>query len=399
MVADSLGFTPDPTFIGGPESRAPRPDAEAMGGAAPGIAGALPAAGSANLAALSIHQLLREAIERGASDLHLTAGVPPVYRVDGSLRISEHPPMTRDALRKMVYSFLNDRQRSEFEEKLELDCSLEIASVGRFRVNVHKQRGSVEAALRVVYDEIRGLRDLGLPRVIEDLARRRNGLMLITGPTGSGKTTTMAAILDQINRERREMIITIEDPIEYIHRPKKSVIKQREINTDTHTFTAALRHALRQDPDVLAVGEMRDLETIGTALTAAETGHLVLATLHTPDATQTLDRIIDVFPPHQQQQVRVQLASSLVAIIAQQLMAVPGQEGRVAAVEILIANTAVRKIIRTGKHEQLFSIMQTAGELGMVTMDKSLKNLYEQGLISYDDAKNRARFPDTFDAV
>jgi twitching motility protein PilT len=253
--------------------------------------------------------------------------------------------------------------------------------------------------LRVVYDEVRGLRDLGLPKALEELARRRSGLFLITGPTGSGKTTTMAAIVDQINRERREMIITIEDPIEYIHRPKKSVIKQREVHTDTHSFTAALRHALRQDPDVICIGEMRDLETISTALTAAETGHLVVATLHTPDATQTLDRIIDVFPPHQQQQVRMQLAGALVAILSQQLMPVPGQEGRVVAVELLIANVAVRKIIRTAKHEQLFTVMQTNTEQGMITMDKSLKNLYEQGLISYDDAKNRARFPETFDSI
>jgi twitching motility protein PilT len=241
--------------------------AMAMGGAA------MPASGSGAARGLTIQQLLRDAVDRGASDLHLTAGIPPVFRVDGALRVMEGcPPMSRDQLRKIVYSFLNDDQRAEFERKLELDCSLEIASVGRFRVNVHRQRGSTEAALRVVHDEIRGLRDLGLPKIIEELARRRSGLFLVTGPTGSGKTTTMAAIVDQINRERREMIITIEDPIEYIHRPKKSIVKQREVHADTLSFSNALRHALRQDPDVICIGEMRDLETISTALTAAETG-------------------------------------------------------------------------------------------------------------------------------
>jgi len=361
------------------------------------LAPELPASGQAALRAVTLARLLEEAVGRGASDLHLTAGVPPMFRIDGTLRISDHPAMTREAMKRVVYSILTEHQIRQFEEKWELDCSTEVEGIGRFRVNVHKQRGCTEAAFRVVSDVIRPLNDLGLPRIVEDLSRRTSGLLLITGPTGSGKTTTMAAIVDLINRERRCMIVTIEDPIEYIHRPFKSVIKQREVHFDTHSFSDALRHVLRQDPDVICIGEMRDLETISTALTAAETGHFVMATIHTPDAAQTIDRVIDVFPPHQQQQVRMQMSSSLVGIVAQQLLPVPGQGGRVAACEVLVANSAVRKIIRTAKHEQLTSVMQTSSDQGMITMDKSLKNLYQMGLISYDDAKNRCRYPDAFD--
>ncbi len=348
---------------------------------------------------MNIHTLLVEAIERGASDLHVSSNVPPTLRIDGALENLEYPPLTPMDCTKMIYSVLSDEQKARFEENWELDFSVEIRDAGRFRVNVHKQRGVVEAAFRVVNDQIRSLRQLGLPPVVEEMARRDNGLVLITGPTGSGKTTTLAAMIDQINEERRCMIITIEDPIEYIHRTKKSIVKQREVLADTHTFAHALRHVLRQDPNVICVGEMRDLETISTALTAAETGHLVLTTLHTPDAVQTVDRIIDVFPPHQQQQTRIQVANTLQGIVAQQLLPIPGDRGRVVATEVLIATVAVRKIIRTAKTEQLVSLIQTGYEQGMITMDKSLKNLYQQGLISYDTAISKCRYPEAFDSI
>lgn len=345
---------------------------------------------------VTIHSLLAEAVERRASDLHLTQNAPPILRIDGELEVMDLPPLTAADTQRMIYGLLNDTQKAKFEEKWELDLSIEVGNLGRFRVNVHKQRGAVEAAFRVVQDQIRTLRQLGLPSVTEEIARRSSGLVLVTGPTGSGKTTTLAAMINQINNEQHRMIICVEDPIEYIHRNRKSIIKQREVTSDTKSFGDALRHVLRQDPDVVVIGEMRDLETISTALTAAETGHLVLATLHTPDAVQTVDRIIDVFPPHQQQQVRIQLAGTLQAIVAQQLIPIPGGRGRVVACEILLATVAVRNVIRNAKTEQLYTLMQTNTEIGMVTMDKSLKMLYEQGLISFDEAIRRCRFPEAF---
>jgi twitching motility protein PilT len=348
---------------------------------------------------MNIHNLLAEAIDRGASDLHITSNSPPIIRVDGRLEPLEYPVLRGQDCIKLVYGILTDAQKEKFERLWELDLSLEIGDVGRFRVNIHKQRGVTEAAFRVVNEQIRSLQQLGLPPKVEELARRDNGLILVTGPTGSGKTTTLAAMLDQINSERTCMVITIEDPIEYIHRHRKSIVKQREVTADTRSFADALRHVLRQDPDVICIGEMRDLETISTALMAAETGHLVLTTLHTPDAVQTVDRIIDVFPPHHQQQVRIQLANTLLGIVAQQLLAIPGGRGRVVATEILIANVAVRKIIRSAKTEQLTTMIQTSYEAGMITMDKSLKNLYQQGLISYDDAISKCKYPDTFDTI
>jgi twitching motility protein PilT len=348
---------------------------------------------------MEITTLLKEAVAHKASDLHLCTGAPPILRVDGRLRGLNTPPLTRDDIRKMIYDILNDQQKEKFEEDWELDSSLEIRGVGRFRVNIHKQRGAVEAAFRVVHDQIRSLKQLGIPPVVEELIRRENGLILVTGPTGSGKTTTMAAMLDQINATRPCMIITIEDPIEYIHKHKRAIIKQREILSDTKSFAKALRQSLRQDPDVIAVGEMRDLETIATALTAAETGHLVLATLHTPDVAQTIDRIIDVFPPHQQEQVRLQLAQALQAVICQQLLAIPGDKGRVVATEILIATPAVRQVIRSRKTEQIMTILQTSYDSGMISMDKSLKNLYQQGMISFNDAIAKCKFPENFDRI
>jgi len=348
---------------------------------------------------LTINQLLVEAIQKGASDLHITVGVPPVIRVDGFLEPLEYPPLRSDDTIQLLYNILNDQQKIKFETNWELDFSTEVKDVGRFRVNIHYQRGAVEGAFRIVHDQIRTVKQLGLPTVVSEFARKVNGLILITGPTGSGKTTTMAALVNQINSQRRCMIIIIEDPIEYTHHHKKSIIKQREVASDTKSFSAALRHVLRQDPDVICIGEMRDLETISTALTAAETGHLVFSTLHTPDVVQTVDRIIDVFPPHQQQQVRIQLANTIEGVVCQQLIAVPGGHGRVAAAEVLVVNVAARKIIRSSKTEQLVTLMQTNYELGMVTMDKALKNLYQQGLVSYDDAITRCKYPEAFDTI
>ncbi len=348
---------------------------------------------------MEIQTLLREAISHNASDLHLCAGTPPIVRIDGRLRGLNSPALEAHEVSEMIFSLLNDTQKEKFEQDWELDYSVEIRNLGRFRVNVHKQRGLIEAAFRVVHNEIRSLKSLGLPPVVEELCRKENGLILLTGPTGSGKTSTMAAMIDQINAERSCMIVTIEDPIEYIHKHKRSIIKQREVLTDTRNFATALRHAMRQDPDVIAVGEMRDLETIQTALTAAETGHLVLATIHTPDAAQTIDRIIDVFPPHQQEQVRIQLASALQAIIAQVLLPIPGERGRVVASEILIATPAVRQIIRSKKTEQITTVLQTSHEEGMRTMDRCLKELYQQGLVSYDDAIAKCTSPENFERI
>lgn len=348
---------------------------------------------------LNIVTLLKEAIKHNASDLHICCGAPPILRIDGRLRALNAPPLGREQVREMIMSSLNDAQRQKFDEEWELDCSLEIQKVGRFRVNIHRQRGNVEGAYRVVHSQIRSLKQLGMPDQVAQLSRKESGLILITGPTGSGKTTTLASMIDAINATRPCMIITIEDPIEFIHKNKKAVIKQREILSDTRTFARALRQAMRQDPDVICVGEMRDLETISTALTGAETGHLVLATLHTPDATQTIDRIIDVFPPHQQEQVRLQLAQSLLAVIAQQLLAIPGDKGRVVATELLIATPAVRQVIRSRKTEQIMTILQTRTEEGMISMDKSLKTLYQQGLISYDDAISKCKYPDNFERI
>lgn len=348
---------------------------------------------------IDMQQLLTEAIQKGSSDLHLTVGVPPIVRVDGFLEPLEYPPLRSADTKNLIYSILNETQITKFETEWELDFSTEIKGIGRFRVNIHKQRGAVEGAFRIVQDEIRSLKNLGIPPIVGEFARKMSGLVLITGPTGSGKTTTLAALINQINSERRCMIITIEDPIEYVHRHRKSIIKQREVASDTKSFSKALRHVLRQDPDVVCIGEMRDLETISTALTAAETGHLVFSTLHTPDVVQTVDRIVDVFPPHQQQQVRIQLANTLEGIVAQQLIGVPGGGGRVVATEILVVNVAARKIIRTSKSEQLTTLMQTSYDQGMITMDKSLKNLYQQGLISYDEAVTRCKYPEAFESI
>ena len=345
---------------------------------------------------VDIRKIFQMAIERQASDLHLTEYMPPIFRIDGVLVPTELPPLTREDTKRIIYSLLTDRQKAQFEREQELDISIDAQGLGRFRMNIHCQRGAVEAAFRLVSPRIRTLEELGLPPVVGELSRKPNGLVLVTGPTGVGKTTTLAAIVDQINTERTALIIIIEDPIEYIHQNKHSVIKQREVYSDTKSFASALGRALRQDPNIIVVGEMRDLETIQTALTAAETGHLVLATLHTPDAPQTVDRILDVFPPYQQQQVKVQLADCLQGIISQQLLPRADGQGRGVACEVLVATSAVRHLIREQATEQLPTVMQTGARYGMCTMDASLKALYNKQIISMETVLNRAKNPEEF---
>jgi len=333
-----------------------------------------------------LRELLVAAIQERASDLHLTENTPPVLRIDGTLVALKRRPLSPAEIKAMLMSVLTDTQKKQFERDKELDFSLSIPGLDRFRVNMHIQRGSVEAAFRRVSLYIPTVEQLQLPAVISDLARKQSGLVLITGATGMGKTTTLAAMIDQINNERTCVIISIEDPIEYIHLNKKSIIKQREVYRDTNSFAEALRRCLRQDPDVIVVGEMRDLETISTALTAAETGHLVLATLHTPDAPQTIERIVDVFPPYQQQQVRLQLSAALEGVVSQQLLPRASGKGRVMAAEIMIASSGVRNMIREQAVEQLRTAIQTGAQYGMRTMDKSLQELYEKGTITYETA-------------
>ena len=345
---------------------------------------------------MELRDLLLLTIEKKASDLHLTENTPPVLRIDGHLILTKMQPLAREEMKKMIYGMLSDSQKEKFEKDLELDFSLSLPGLDRFRANVHIQRGSVEAAFRRIPVFIPNIDELGLPSVVCDLARRPNGLVLVTGPTGMGKTTTLAAMIDQINQERSSLIICIEDPIEYIHFNKKCIIKQREVYNDTHSFAESLKRCLRQDPDVIVVGEMRDLETISTTLTAAETGHLVLATLHTPDAPQTVERIIDVFPPHQQQQVRLQLADCLQGVVSQLLLPRASGTGRVLATEIMIATSGVRNLVREQAIEQIPTVIQTGGQYGMKSMDKSLKDLYQSGIISYDVALSKAKNPEEF---
>lgn len=345
---------------------------------------------------MDLIELLKLAVEKKASDLHLTENAPPILRVDGALKPTRLDKLTREDTKRMIYSVMDARQRDQFEKYLDFDFSIDIAGIGRCRANVHMQRGSVEAAFRIVTTEIRTIEDLLLPSVVGDLARLSDGLVLITGPTGTGKTTTLAAMVDLINEEKQALIVTVEDPIEYVHANKKSIIKQREVYSDTLSFADALKHVLRQDPNVIIVGEMRDLETIQTALTAAETGHLVLATLHTSSAAGTIDRIIDVFPPYQQEQIRVQLAASLQGVVTQQLLPKAKGAGRIVCCEVMVATPAVKHLIRERETEQIQSIIETSYSAGMRTMDRSLKDLYKRGLISYEVALGRAKYPDNF---
>jgi len=337
-----------------------------------------------------LDELLRLVVEKRGSDLHLAAGVPPVMRIDGQLYATNYESMTEFEVQRMVYALLTDEQIRSFETDYELDCSYHLRGVSRFRVNVYRDRGAVAGAFRVIPSKIPTIRELGLPLVLEDLSRRPRGLILVTGPTGSGKSTTLAAMIGQINNERSVHIITIEDPIEYLHTHKRSLINQRELGSDTRSFAQALRHALREDPDVILVGEMRDLETMSLAITAAETGHLVFSTVHTNNAAQTVDRIVDVFPPGQQEQIRIQLSNNLEAVLSQQLLPRAGTPGRIAAMEIMIASPAVRNLIREAKAHQITSIIQTSAHHGMQTMDQCLRDLYQRGLITYEEAMGRA---------
>ncbi|NLB73167.1 MAG: type IV pilus twitching motility protein PilT [Firmicutes bacterium] len=332
--------------------------------------------------------LLKAAVGSGASDLHITAGLPPMLRVTGTLRPMDDDlrRLSADDTERLVMSMMSKDNRQVFDDEGHVDFSMGLPGIGRFRVNAYKQRGALGAAIRIIPFDVPNLRDLGLPQILEAFAGKRRGFVVVTGPTGSGKSTTLAAMVGFINSTRNCHVMTIEDPIEYLHQHKKAIVNQREIGEDAKSFPSALRAALREDPDVILVGEMRDLETMATAITAAETGHLVLASLHTGDAVQTVDRIIDVFPEYQQDQIRVQLAGTLEAVIAQQLIPRKDKPGRVPAVEIMVGTPAVRNLIREGKTHQLRSMIQTGARFGMQTLEHSLRYWVEQGVVSNEDA-------------
>ncbi|MBQ6806878.1 MAG: type IV pilus twitching motility protein PilT [Lachnospiraceae bacterium] len=342
----------------------------------------------------TIEEIMREAKEAGASDVHITVGIPPKMRVNGKLITMNYPKMMPSDTTEIVLEIMTEVQRNRFEERGEYDMSFSIPELGRYRVNVYKQRGSVALALRLVGTQVPSPEVLGVPASVINLYERKRGLILVTGPTGSGKSTTLAAIIDKINNNRDAHVITLEDPIEYLHQHKMAMVNQREIGLDSQTYANALRAALREDPDVILVGEMRDFETISVAITAAETGHLVLSTLHTIGAASTVDRVIDVFPPHQQQQIRVQFANVLEAVVSQQLVPTMDGKARVAAFEVMHANHAVRNLIREGKSHQLASVMQTNRKLGMITMDEALTQLFYEGKISREMAIQFAQDPD-----
>jgi twitching motility protein PilT len=336
---------------------------------------------------MSIVELLKLAHKNKASDVHITVGVPPIFRINGKLvHVGNEEPLMPEDADKLAFELLTDKQITLLKERGELDFSYAISGIGRFRVNVYSQRGSYAIAIRPIPLDIPSAKELGLPSVFEDLADKKRGLILVTGPTGSGKSTTLATMIDHINQTRKCHVLTLEDPIEYLHKHKSSIINQREIGYDTKSYNTALRAALRQDPDVILIGEMRDLETISTAVTAAETGHLVLATLHTIGAVSTVDRIIDVFPSEQQQQIRVQLGAVLQGVISQQLIKRSDGSGRVGAFEIMICNQAVKNLIREGKSHQLMSSIQTGRKSGMMSMDASLVDLYKKDIITVEEA-------------
>src|SRR5689334_3726876 len=344
---------------------------------------------------VNLHQLLRAMIEKGASDMHVTTGSPPLLRIDGAIVPLKLPPLSPMETKQLCYSVLTEEQKIQFEKNKELDLSFGVKNLSRFRANIFLQRGAVSGAFRSIPFKILSFDELGLPAVVSEIASKPRGLILVTGPTGSGKSTTLASIIDKINSETRQHIVTIEDPIEYLHPHKRSIVNQREVGSDTGTFKQALKYVLRQDPDVVLVGEMRDLETIEAALTIAETGHLVFATLHTNSAIQSINRIIDVFPPHQQSQVRAQLSFVLEGVISQLLIPRAGGPGRALAMEIMIPNPAIRNLIREDKVHQIYTQMQV-GQLthGMQTMNQSLYSLYSRKLISLEEAMGRSSEPD-----
>jgi twitching motility protein PilT len=339
---------------------------------------------------MEIKELLITTKEKDASDLHLNVGIPPVLRINGKLEKLNLPELTQEDTHNMIYSILNEKQETDFEKCGELDLSYELANLARFRVNVFKHRRGEGAAFRLIPEKIKTLSELNLPSILSTFTDKDKGFVLITGPTGSGKSTTLAALIDIINKKRYDNIITIEDPIEFVHYHQNCLISQREIGSHTKSFASALRSALREDPDVILVGEMRDLDTISMALTAAETGHLVFSTLHTISAAETIERIIDVFPPHQQNQVRMQLAGSILGIIAQILLPTADEKGRVPAVEVMIANPAIRNLIREGKVHQIPSTIQTSKKEGMQSLDQSLKDLVMEDKISQEEAIKKA---------
>ncbi|WP_281276683.1 MULTISPECIES: type IV pilus twitching motility protein PilT [Cellulomonas] len=377
---------------------------------APPAAGAAPAQRPAPVRAgvgqerregdLPVDAVLAELVRLGGSDLHLTSGSAPMIRVSGSLRpLEQFEALTPDVLRRSLYGILSQKQRETFEEHLELDLSYAVRGLARFRVNLYQQRESMGAAFRVIPYEIKPLEELGVPPVVGTFAGLPRGLVLVTGPTGSGKSTTLAAVIDLANRTREDHIMTVEDPIEFLHRHKKSLINQREVGADTHSFANALKHVLRQDPDIILVGEMRDLETISVALTAAETGHLVFATLHTQDAAQTIDRIIDVFPSSQQAQVRTQLAGAIQGVVCQTLCKRVDQPGRAVATEVMVATPAIRNLIREGKTHQIYSAMQAGAQQGMHTMDQHLAELVKTGRISYEVGLEKCHHVEDFNRL
>ncbi len=347
---------------------------------------------------MMIEDLMEMMIEMGGSDMHLSAGLPPYFRISGKLTPIGDEILSADQCQRLIFSMLNNTQRKTLEQTWELDCSYGVKGLARFRVNVYKERGAYAACLRALSSKIPNFEKLGLPDVVREMSDKPRGLILVTGPTGSGKTTTLAAMIDLINRTKAEHILTVEDPIEFVYEPIKSLVHQRQLNEDTKSFSNALRAALREDPDIILVGEMRDLETISLAISAAETGHLVFGTLHTSSAAQTVDRIIDVFPHEKQTQVRVQLSNSLVAIFSQTLVEKknpkPGEFGRVMAQEILIVTPAISNLIREGKTAQIYSTIQTGGKLGMQTLEKVLADLYKAGTISFEAAMSKTSKPD-----
>ena len=344
---------------------------------------------------MDITELLAFSAKQKASDLHLSAGLPPMIRVDGDVRRINVPELDHKAVHGLIYDIMNDKQRRDFEEKLETDFSFEVPGVARFRVNAFNQNRGAAAVFRTIPTEILSMESLGMGQVFRNLSEKPRGLVLVTGPTGSGKSTTLAAMVDYINETRNDHILTIEDPIEFVHPSKKSLVNQREVHRDTHGFSDALRSALREDPDVILVGEMRDLETISLALTAAETGHLVFGTLHTTSAAKTIDRIIDVFPAAEKDMVRSMLSESLQGVISQTLLKKNGG-GRVAAHEIMIGTPAIRNLIREDKVAQMVSAIQTGSSMGMVTLDQSLQTLVDKGVVSKEVARTKAARPDTF---